>query len=215
MGIRKPGTFFDPAADEYQALVPGATFSNLRNVPLTSDPPRSPDQATATGTTDLTRYPLREGFEDLIMLVNEKASNSQPFAWTAAVLDGCVWFSLKNPALFPATLFWISNGGRRSSPWDGRHLARLGLEEVCSYFADNVTSSRENKLEAEDIPTTRLFSPDEEVSLPIIQAVSAVPAGFGAVDSISPCGPGKVAITSETGVTLEMALDWEFVWDAA
>ncbi len=214
-GSVNPGLFSDPAADEYQALVPGATFSNLRKVPFTSDPPRSPDEVAATGTTDLTRYPLREGTEDLIMLVNEESSSSQPFAWTAAVLDGCVWFSLKDPAQFPATLFWISNGGRRGSPWDGRHLARLGLEEVCSYFADNVTSSRENKLESDDIPTTRLFSPDEEVSLRIIQAVSAVPFDFGAVDSIRPCGPGKVAITSETGVSLEVVVDWEFVLDAA
>ena len=144
------------------------------------------------------------------MLVNEEASKEQPFAWTAAVLDGCVWFSLKNPADFPATLFWISNGGRREAPWDGRHLGRLGLEEGCSHFADNVTSSREDRLGGENIPTTRSFSRDEVVSLRIVQAVTAIPADFGAVVSIVPGGSEDVTITSDTGATVEVAVNWRF-----
>jgi len=205
-----PGLFSDPANHEYQALVPGARFTDLREVPLATEPPSAPDQVSAAGTTDLTRYPARQGFEDLVMLVNEEASREQPFAWTAAVLDGCVWFSLKNPADFPATLFWISNGGRREAPWDGRHLGRLGLEEVCSHFADNVTSSREDRLGGENIPTTRSFSRDEVVSLRIVQAVTAIPADFGAVVSIVPGGSEDVTITSDTGATVEVAVNWRF-----
>jgi hypothetical protein len=205
-----PGLFSDPANQEYQALVPGAEFTDLREVPLAAEPPSAPDQISAAGTTDLTRYPARQGFEDLVMLVNEEASKEQPFAWTAAVLDGCVWFSLKNPAAFPATLFWISNGGRRGAPWDGQHLGRLGLEEVCSHFADNVTSSREDRLDGENIPTTRSFSRDEVVSLRIVQAVTAIPADFGAVSSIVPDGPESVTITSDTGAAVEAAVDWSF-----
>ncbi|HAT20141.1 MAG TPA: hypothetical protein DCS85_08300 [Verrucomicrobiales bacterium] len=205
-----PGLFSDPANDEYQALVPGARFTDLREVPLATEPPSAPDQVSAAGTTDLTCYPARQGFEDLVMLVNEEANKDQPFAWTAAVLDGCVWFSLKNPADFPATLFWISNGGRRGAPWDGRHLGRLGLEEVCSHFADNVTSSREDKLDGENIPTTRSFSRNEVVSLRIVQAVTAIPADFGAVASIVPGGPENVTITSDTGAIVKAAVDWSF-----
>lgn len=210
-GSVNPGLFSDPANDEYQALVPGAKFTSLRKVPLATEPPSSPDQVSAAGTTDLTRYPTREGFEDLIMLVNEAASEEQPFAWTAAVLDGCLWFSLKNPADFPSTLFWISNGGRRGAPWNGRHLGRLGLEEVCSHFADNVTSSREDKLSRDNIPTTRSFSKDEVVSLRIVQAVTSIPSDFGAVSSLVPSGPEGVIITSDTGTTVKAAVDWNFV----
>ncbi len=148
------------------------------------------------------------------MLVNEAANEEQPFAWTAAVLDGFLWFSLKNPADFPATLFWISNGGRRGAPWGGRHLGRLGLEEVCSHFADNVTSSREDKPGEDNIPTTRLFSRDETVSLRIVQGVTSVPPDFGAVSSLLPAGPGKVVITSDTGNTVRAAVDWGFVVQA-
>ena len=213
-GSVNPGLFSDPANDESQALVPGAKFTSLCKVPLAAEPPSSPDQVSAAGTTDLTRYPARAGFEDLVMLVNEAASEEQPFAWTAAVLDGCLWFSLKNPADFPATLFWISNGGRRGAPWDGRHLGRLGLEEVCSHFADNVTSSREDKLSGDNIPTTRSFSKDEVVSLRIVQAVTSVPSDFGAVSSLVPSGPEGVVITSDTGTTVKAAVDWSFVAQA-
>ena len=155
-----PGLFSDPAADEYQTLVPGAPFDTLRRVALADAPPRSAENITSSATTDLTRYPTRNGFEDLVMLVNEGSSPEQPFAWTAAVLKDHVWFSLKDPSDFPATLLWISNGGRRSSPWEGRHLGRIGLEEVCSYFAENVTTSRQDLLGHRSIPTTRAFSRD-------------------------------------------------------
>ncbi|MDE0596452.1 MAG: hypothetical protein OSB65_14510 [Roseibacillus sp.] len=214
-GSVNPGLFSDPANEEYQILVPGAEFSDLRAVPIAAESPTSPDKNEAAGTTDLTRYPSREGYEDLIMLVNDEATEAQPFAWTACVMDRFLWFSLKSPTDFPATLFWISNGGRRAAPWSGRHLARLGLEEVCSHFADNVTSSRENKLAAQGIPTTRSFSKDETVSLRIIQAAAAVPADFGAVASITPHGDQGVLITSYTGLSVEVMLDWQFVLSAA
>ncbi len=106
---------------------------------------------------------------------------------------------------------WISNGGRRSSPWEGRHLGRIGLEEVCSYFAENVTTSRENLLQDEGVPTTRSFSADEKVSLRILQAVSPVPPGFGAVASILPKGPELVSLTSDKGITIDVAAHWDFV----
>ncbi len=210
-GSVNPGLFSDPAADEYQTLLPGAHFSTLKEVALADTPPDSPSSSTSSGTTDLTRYPSRKGFEDLVMLVNEDPTPEQPFAWTAAVLNDHVWFSLKNPSDFPATLMWISNGGRRSSPWEGRHLGRIGLEEVCSYFAENVTTARQSLLHEEGVPTTRAFSADKKVSLRILQAVSPVPPDFGAVASILPKGPEMVALTSDTGITIEVAAQWEFV----
>lgn len=195
-----PGLFSDPLNREYQALKPGAEFSDLTEVPLANG-----------GTTDLTRYPDRQGHEDLIMLTSQPASGAQPFAWTACVLGDFVWFSLKDPAEFPSTLFWISNGGRHGAPWNGSHFGRLGLEEVCSHFADNVTSSREDKLAGQGIPTTRTFSPDETVSLRIVQAAAAVSADFDVVKSIVPNGENSVTMTSESGESIEVAVDWNYV----
>lgn len=194
------GVFSEPENGEYQALKPGARFSDLREVPMANG-----------GVADLTRFPARQGFEDLVMMVSEAASDEQPFAWSAACFDGYLWFALKNPADFPSTLFWLSNGGRHGGPWNGRHLGRIGIEEVCSHFCDSVDDSRRSELTGEGIPTTRKFSKDERVSLRIVQAVTAVPAGFGRVTSIRPAGAGAVVITDESGTTAEFSIDWSHV----
>lgn len=196
-----PGAFSNPAAGETQALAEGARFSDLRAVPL-----------AAGGTTDLTKYPARPGNDDLVMMVNEAATPEQPFAWSAVVLDGYVWFSLKNPADFPATMFWLSNGGRTAAPWNGRHIGRLGVEEVCSYFANGVDVSRQDLLAAEGIPTTRQFKSDEIVSLKTIQAVAAVGPDFGAVSKILPVGDEAVTLAGESGVSIKVPIDWKFLF---
>ena len=194
-----PGWFSNQENGETQALEPGARFTDLREVPL-----------IAGGSTDLTRYPARPGNDDLVMMVSVPASEAQPFAWSAVVMDGYVWFSLKNPADFPATLFWISNGGRSRSPWNGRHVGRIGVEEVCSHFCDGVDLSSRDLLAAEGIPTARRFQADEMVSLRTVQAVVAVPEGFGMVESIKPDGAGRVLLTDESGSSVGMDLNWRF-----
>lgn len=201
MGSVYPGRFSDPAAGERQALEPSARFDDMTAVPL-----------LASGSTDLTRWPARRGFEDLVMMVNEPATEAQPFAWSAVVMDGYVWISLKNPADFPATLFWMSNGGRDGEPWQGRHLGRLGVEEVCSYFCDSVDRSREDLLAAEGIPTTRRFHADETTRLGIIHLVVAVPGGFDVVKSISPGGDSAIVITDSRGVSVESPVDWKHLF---
>jgi hypothetical protein len=195
-----PGLFSNPVNREYGALKPGGVFTDLREVPL-----------AAGGHADLTSYPARQGFDDLVLMASEPATAEQPFAWSAAVFDGYVWFSLKNPADFPSTLFWISNGGRHGSPWNGRHLGRLGIEEVCSHFADPVDISRRDPLAAEGVPVTREFRKDQTVSLRIAQAVAEVSRDFGTVASIVPDGPGKVVITGGSGHAVETNIDWNFV----
>lgn len=195
-----PPYFSDPADGASQCLERNARFSDLKEVPLAGG-----------GTMDLTHYPARPGNDDLVMMVSEPATAEQPFAWSAVVLDGYVWFQLKNPADFPATLFWLSNGGRSAAPWNGRHAGRLGVEEVCSHFCDGVDISREDRLAAEGIPTTREFRKDERVSLRIIQGVEAVPEGFGAVARISPAGDGGITLADEAGVEVTTPVDWAFL----
>jgi hypothetical protein len=195
-----PGLFSNPAEGETQALAEGARFTDLRQVPL-----------TAGGSADLTYYPARRGNDDLVMMVSQPATTDQPFAWSAVVLDGYVWFCLKNPADFPSTLLWISNGGRAAAPWNNRHLGRIGVEEVCSYFSNGVDLSRQNLLAAEGIPTTRQFSRDETVSLKIIQAVASVDSSFGSVLKIIPVGETQVLIIGESGAEITVSIDWGFL----
>lgn len=195
-----PGFFSDPAKEESGALKPSGRFSDLREVPMIDG-----------GTTDLTRYPARRGFDDLVMMVSEPSTRDQPFAWSAAVLDGYAWISLKNPVDFPATMFWISNGGRRGAPWNGRHLSRLGIEEVCSHFSDGVEVSRADPLLGEGISTARDFRADETITLRVVQAVAAVPRSFGRVTSIKPGPEGGVVISDESGVEVHAAIDWRYL----
>ncbi|MEJ6578634.1 MAG: hypothetical protein QNL33_15190 [Akkermansiaceae bacterium] len=190
------GVFADPVNQEYQSLRPGALFDSLEKVPMIDG-----------GVADLTRYPARPGFEDLVMLVNDQGE--APFAWTACVLDGYVWFSLKKASDFPATLFWISNGGRHSEPWNGRHLKRLGLEEVCSYFCDEVETSRRDLLASDGVPTTRSFD-GSPVSLKLIHAVALVPDEFDTVAEILP-GEGFIELVARSGARVVVPLDWEFL----
>ncbi len=190
------GVFANPVDKEYQSLRSGTLFDSLSDVEMIDG-----------GKADLTRYPARKGFEDLVMIVSEQGE--APFAWTACVLDGYVWFSLKKASDFPATLFWISNGGRHSEPWNGGHLKRLGLEEVCSYFCDDVEDSRRDLLGSKEIPTTREFD-GSAVALKVIQAVSAVSDRFDIVAEILP-KEGGVELVSQSGVRVEVPLEWEFL----
>lgn len=209
-----PGLFSDPAAKEYQSLQPNAEFTDLTKVPLAPEPPATAESNLALSdldTTDLTRYPARPGHDDLIMLVNQAPTDAQPFAWTAVVLDRYVWFCLKNPADFPATLFWISNGGRHGPPWNAVHTKRLGLEEVCSHFCDSVDVSREDRLAHLGIPTTRKFHSDNPTTLPLVQAVAPVPEHFGAVATITPVDDTNIRITSDTGQSVDTPCNWRFV----
>jgi hypothetical protein len=195
-----PGAFSDPSHGETQALQQGALFESLEEVPL-----------AAGGKTDLTRYPQRTGNDDLVMVANVPASPEQPFAWSAVVLDGYLWFSLKNPADFPATLLWMSNGGRTAPPWNGRHLGRIGVEEVCSYFSNGFDLSRQNPLADLGIPTTRNFVAGQTLSLRTAQGTALVPADFGAIRQISPAAGQSVMITGESGKSLLVPVDWNFV----
>lgn len=195
-----PGLFSDPANGESQALMGGAEFTDLTAVPLASGE-----------STDLTRYPARPGNDDLVMMVSEPVTPEQPFAWSAAVFDGYVWFSLKTPADFPATLFWMSNGGRSAAPWNGRHRGRLGVEEVCSYFSHGVDESRTKHLTWHGVPTVRRFQRDETVSLRVVHAVALVPPDFGMVASICPAGSNCVAIRGDSGKEAMVPVDCEFV----
>jgi hypothetical protein len=196
-GSVKPDAFSDPLAREYGALKTGARFTGLDKVPLANG-----------GATSLQEYPARQGFEDLIM-VSSKAGD---FAWTAATLDGYVWISLKDPRTLPSTLFWISNGGRHAAPWSGRHLRRLGLEEICGHYSDGLEISRKNLLKANGVPTTLAFKAKEPKAIRVIHLVHPVGAGFGRVESIEKDANGThITVTDSNGRSARAPVDWGFL----
>lgn len=194
-----PGQFANPAAGEVGILENGAVFSDISAVPLADG-----------GTIDLTKYPSLPGHEDLVMMVSKPSSPEQPFAWSAVTYDDTVWFALKLVEDFPATLFWISNGGRSAHPWESRHCARLGIEEVCSYFCDSVDDSRLDKLAHLQVPTTRSFDAKNTVILRVIQGAAAVPPDFGKVQHIHACKEG-ILLRGENEHAVTVPLDLAFL----
>jgi hypothetical protein len=196
-----PTPFEDPAQGGYSSLKPGALFSRLDRVPKS-------DGAKA----DLSVFPARRGFEDLVMIVHEARPD---FAWTAVAFpeQGYVWFSLKDPRALRSTVFWISNGGRHYAPWNGRHVDVLGLEDVTSYFHYGLAeSARANPVSQRGYPTSVTLNPKSPLPVSYIMAVAAIPRGFDRVKSIVP-ERGSVRLLSTSGLSVTAPLDVSFLYE--
>ena len=194
-----PCPFESPENYGYSSLKTGATFRSLDRVPL-----------AAGGMTDLSRYPARKGFEDLVML---SADASLPFAWTAVAFphEGYAWFSLRDPRILRHTVFWISNGGRHYAPWSSRHTAVLGLEDVTSYFHLGLAeSAKANPLNRRGIPTALQLDPRCPTTVNYIVGVAAIPAGFNRVKDIRPRGAG-IELLGANGKRARCTVDLSFL----
>jgi hypothetical protein len=196
-----PKAFEVPENRGYSWLKPGAEFRSLEKVP------------TLTGeTADLTRYPARRGFEDLVMLVSDVAA---PFAWIAVTFpqQRYVWFALKDPRILPETVFWLSNGGRHYPPWNSRHINVMGLEEVCSYFHSGLAeSARKNPISARGFPTSVALNPKKPLVVPYIMGVAKIPLGFDRVVSIRAAeGNRSIVLESASGRKAKAAVHLDFL----
>lgn len=196
-GQVNPTLFESPAGKGYSSLKTGAEFTDLAKVPM------------ANGElADLSRYPARRGFEDLVMLA---ADPNQPLGWTAVTFpkERYVWFALKDPQILRQTVFWHSNAGRHYFPWNGRHAGVLGLEEVTSYFAYGLAESvRPNPWSKDGIATSAKLHPRKPLVIPYIMAVADIPAGFDHVREIIPeDNQTAVALVSRSGKKVRVAVD--------
>jgi hypothetical protein len=188
-----------PAQGSYSALKPAARFTRLDRVPL-----------ALGGHTDLSRYPARRGYDDLVQLLTRPA---QPFAWTAVAFpeQGYAWFALKDPRVLNSTLLWISNGGRYAAPWNGRHTAVMGLEEITGYFDYGVAASVKRRFSVRPAhATTWPQRSDRPLVVNYIMALAAIPRGFGRVRAIVPV-PGGVELRAGAARPVRAALDTGFL----
>ncbi len=202
-GMTCPSLFSDPKQREYQALLPGAKWTDLTKVPAAWK--GAPD-------ADLTSLPGRYGHADLIQLANEPWERTGGPAWTTATFTdaGYLWFALKDPAVLNSTVFWMENHGRHGHPWNGRNNC-LGLEDVTAFFADGLAaSSRENLLTREGVATVVELSDTRPTEVNYIQGVAKIPAGFGNVRTLE-FAPGQVTFVSTTGQRVTAPVRHEFL----
>ncbi|PWU09848.1 MAG: hypothetical protein C5B47_02930 [Verrucomicrobia bacterium] len=195
-----PGMFENPAEGGYTSLLAGAEFEKLDAVPLERG-----------GFADLSRYPARRGFEDLVQVAADPQSQ---LSWTAVTFprDRCVWFSLKDPRVLTSTILWHSNGGRHYPPWNGRHRNVLGLEEVTSYFHTGLAeSAAKNPLNERGIPTSAILTPKRPLIVNFIMAMAGIPAGFDIVKTVLP-EENSVTVVSASGKSVSVPLQTDFIY---
>ncbi len=178
----------------------GARFADLTKLPLADG-----------SSADLHRYPVADAHEDFVALVEAKDSK---LGWTAAVRSDArdVVLSLKNPADFPMTFLWFSNGGRFYKPWNGRHLGVLGIEEGRAYSAHgHAASIAPNPMSEAGIPTSLTLKPAGEAEVRHVVGGLPLPAGWTSIGSIE-AATNALKLTSETGAELSVPFDRDFLF---
>jgi len=191
---------FEKAQDGgYFSLKPGAQFDKLSRVP-----------DRFGGNADLSAYPARRGYEDLVMIVHDPAHE---LAWNAASFpkQRYVWFSVKHTGALPSTVLWHSNAGRHYAPWNGRHHSVLGIEDVCAYFHYGLAESvKPNPVSKLGHDTSKKFTPRTATRIPYAFGCVPTPRGFDRVRSIKPTADGTLTVTSASGkkTTIPFDHDW-------
>jgi len=194
-----PGQFEDPVKGGYSSLKRGARFDSLKAVPSADG-----------GVADLSRYPAREGFEDLVMVYSEPGRN---LAWSAVTFpeERYVWFSLRDPRVLTGTILWHSNGGRHYAPWSGRHRGVLGVEDVTASMHWGLAGSvAESDASRAGFRTYFDLNPNAPLVVDYIMAVAEVPEGFDHVTAIEASAEG-VRLRSRSGRETFSPLELEWL----
>lgn len=187
-------------AVEYYSLASLEKFESLEKVPTIWK---------ENEYTDCSVFPAREGFMDILQVLNETGMD---FAWSAVTVpeEGYLWFSLKDPKILPSTVLWMENKGRHQNPWNGRNCC-IGVEDVCSSFADGLAvSAEENFLNKEGIKTCHQLKEDTGLSVNYIQGVVRIPEGFDRVKTITKKDDG-IEISSFSGEEVFTKVDTCFI----
>ena len=160
--------------------------------------------------TDCSVFPAREGFVDILQIYNE---SQKDFAWSAVTIpeEGYLWFALKDSSILPSTVLWMENKGRHQNPWNGRNVC-IGVEDVCSFFADGLAVSvEENFLNKGGIKTCHQIKDSTGLSVKYIQGVVRIPLGFDRVKTVIKKDNG-VLIISFSGKEVFTVVDADFLF---
>lgn len=163
------------AGGEYHSIERDRVFTTAERVPSVwaADP-----------YVDVSRFPRREGFDDIVQLVPDYAEPAIGWVTATAPEEGWLWYALKDPKVLPSTVMWMENRGRHASPWNGRTVA-LGIEDACGYLATGLAGSvPDNPVSRRGVPTYH-DAGAEPTAVNYIQGVCRIPEGFDRVHTIS------------------------------
>lgn len=172
-GSTNPGLPEKPENGTYASLKTGVVFRKLGKLPLFYG-----------GESDLSVYPNRRGFTDVLQIV---ADPKRDVAWNTVTFpqEGWLYFALRDPRVLRQTVMWFSNGGRYAAPWLGRHFNVLGLEDVTCYFAEGLPlSAQANPWSRRGTPTAMRFDAAKPTSIRYIMGVARIPGGFTRVKDV-------------------------------
>lgn len=195
-----PSLFSNPENREYQYLAADAEVKDISAVPALWK---------NAETIDCSILPHKKGFDDALQLLRHACDNP---AWTCAVYpeENFLWFSLKDAAMLPGTVMWLSNGGRHAAPWNGEN-ACIGLEETCSYFANGLADSVQKNMFAEKgFPTAIELRPDVPAYVNFIQGVTRIPNGYSKVSEVK-FYEGAVEFVDENGMKVIAEVQHDFI----
>ncbi|WP_460273534.1 hypothetical protein [Celeribacter sp. ULVN23_4] len=194
----------------YSAKRAAVTTDPLEPSHLLACPGRSEDltafPAAQGGTVDLTKYPRGSGHEDFVTLIER---DTQGLGWTAVsrAAEGDIVVVLKDSAVMPVTMLWISNGGRDYAPWDGRHDGVLGIEDGCAAGAEGHRAAlRENAVSKEGVASSVPLSADGTVTLRHAIVVLPQPDGWAGVAGVAVTA-GKLTVTGQDGRSVTCPFD--------
>jgi hypothetical protein len=187
----------DPSRGRYALSYP-AYFGDLGKAPLRGG-----------GEADIRRYPFAERHEDFVMLVDAPRSD---LGWAAAIREDAadIVLSLKDPADFPATMLWFSNGGRDYPPWNGRNVGVLGIEEARAWSAHGfAASAAPNPLSASGIPTVLELNPNSAVEVRHVIGGVPLPSGWTEIAEVQ--AGDELTLLDATGATCAVPFDAAFL----
>ncbi|MDQ6433792.1 hypothetical protein RB623_06965 [Mesorhizobium sp. LHD-90] len=146
-------------------------------------------------TVDASFYTFDQAHEDLVLMTEDPGAK---LGWSAALAekDGFLFFAVKDAALLPQTILWMSNGGRNYSPWNGRHRAVIGIEEGAADLG--IDPARPGI--PPDPPSGLTLAPGRTTAIRYAFGAIAAPAGWTRVADIF-VEAGKITLADASGDT--------------
>ncbi|SLN41407.1 hypothetical protein AQS8620_01593 [Aquimixticola soesokkakensis] len=163
------------------------------------------------GSVDLTRFSSGTGHEDFVTLVE---AQGRSWGWTAVVrsAEEDIVFFLKDARLAPVTMLWLSNGGRFSSPWDGRHEGVLGIEDghAAGGYTQAQAQAGETPLADLGLAGGLVLDPDTRFDFRHAIGRIAKPAGWKQIADIA-LEADKLILSEVTGAQITLPFMREFL----